>query len=69
MFATYNLAPAIAPPTKLIATIDRHGRIFAIRGNTEQTPNFGLEGATEREFPLDTKVEPGQMIDTITIAV
>lgn len=37
-----------------------------IRGNTEQAPGFGLEGATEHEFPLETKVEPGQMIYTIT---
>lgn len=68
MFATYNPQPAIEPATKLIATITREGRVFAIRCDTEDAPSFGLEGATEREFPLDTKVQPGQMVDTVITA-
>ena len=42
--------------------------MFAIRGDNELAPSFGLEGATEREFPLGTKVEPGQIVDTVAVA-
>ena len=68
MFATYNPLRAVEPATKIIATVTREGRVFAIRGDNEDAPSFGLEGATDREFPLGTQVEPGQMVDTVAVA-
>ena len=65
MFATYDQSPPTAPATKLIATITNDGRVFAVHTDTEPSPSFGLDGTYEREFPLDTLIHPGQLVDTV----
>lgn len=66
MFATYdNPLPPAEPATKIIATVDRNGRVFAVSLDNEEVPSFGLEDFTLHELPLGTDVQPGQMIDTV----
>ncbi len=68
MFAKYTLPEPVGPATKIIATVTRDGRVHAIRLDNETAPSFGLEAPTEREFPLGTAVQPGQMVDTVVVA-
>ncbi len=67
MFATYDPLQSIPAATKIIATVTREGRVFAIRCDNEEGYSHGLEGETEQAFPLGTLIEPGQMVNTVAL--
>lgn len=67
--STWTPQHPTSPATKIIATIDRFGRVFAIQGNNEQYQNHGLEfGYTLLAYSVATKIQPGQMANTVVEA-
>lgn len=64
IFSTYTpFSIPGAEPTKLIATITKDGRVYALHTDVEPPPTFeALEGCYTQDYPLDADISPGQLV-------